>query len=170
MSKKKPNKTFKSQEEQDAYIDKMNRLKMRAKSGAVKGNANKGTESNMTQKVLDDTAKQQKADAAARGRQTVDKNRKIKNREKIMTTLGIKSEDKLDKLLLDAGFKSSLQVVQEGLGSWLAAKKLQKMQKKGPKDGEDLEARKDKMDRLRMRAKSGAVKDDDAKGTKSNMT
>lgn len=139
----------KVEKEKRDFQDKMVRNKMAAKAGARAGNK--------TQQVLDKTATDARNAGAERGRQTIAKNRKATNRTELAKKyFGSQEVDdkqiaKMTKELAAAGYS-----LQEDLGSWIAAKKLAKMKKNGPKDGEDLESRKDKMDRLKMRAKAGA--------------
>ena len=139
----------KVEKEKRDFQDKMARNKMAAKAGARAGNK--------TQQLLDKTATDARNAGAERGRQTIAKNRKAENRKELAKKyfgsdkVDDKQIAKMTKELAAAGYS-----LQEDLGSWIAAKKLAKMKKNGPKDGEDLEARKDKMDRLKMRAKAGA--------------
>ena len=139
----------KVEKEKRDFQDKMARNKMAAKAGARAGNK--------TQQILDKTATDARNAGAERGRQTIAKNRKAENRKELAKKyfgsdkVDDKQIAKMTKELAAAGYS-----LQEDLGSWIAAKKLAKMKKNGPKDGEDLEARKDKMDRLKMRAKAGA--------------
>lgn len=57
---------------------------------------------------------------------------------------------------------------EEDLGSWLAARKLRKMNRKGISDDatdEDKAAFKDKQERLKLRARAGAIKGDNPNAT-----
>lgn len=96
-----------SDEEKAAFKDKQERLKLRARAGAVKGNEEKGTKSNATQRVLDEVKKEGQQRNAQRTNEIKANKKKEALRADIMSKLGVTGLDQLKELLGRAGFSST---------------------------------------------------------------
>ena len=149
-----------SDEEKAKIQDKIQRAKLQTQSGAVEGDTVGFTSvDNEQARIL------KQVDAENKKRDEKKAPMRAKRSELVKKLGDDKTEQDLTALANKAGFRlreNRLQrrgsrVLTETMDSYLAAVELKKMIQNGPKDGEDLKTREDKMNRLQLRIDAGKI-------------